>query len=81
MNKNVVMGMKPRTIVLARPSRNLLDWTGVERVVSCNASSQYLAITVNDGITNRRLYVCCSCSDLQSVQISETVIVICSYEL
>jgi hypothetical protein len=36
----------------------------VKRVVSCTVSSRYLATTSEDGITNRRLHVCCSCSDI-----------------
>jgi hypothetical protein len=36
----------------------------VESVLGCTASSSYLAKTNDDRITNGRLYVCCSCSDL-----------------
>jgi hypothetical protein len=88
------LGLKTRTTLPARPSRNLLDWSGSQRlaVISCMraeavqgwpwrisiVSNRYLATTSNSKIKNRRLYVCSSYSDLYNVQISETVTVICS---
>jgi hypothetical protein len=52
------------------------NWLMVQSVSSCNLGSHYLAM--NGKQTG--LYACCSCSDLQNVYISKTVIVICSYE-